>query len=252
MAINLEHIEFDASVFPDISNVLAILNTKQTAIHAPYFEDYGMDLSSANPDIDDLIENIARWKEKLNVIGVIVHPPLDAGGDLDRFHDRLEQIPFPLLENMPYQSWDEFLDFFNSTEANVSNALGMCFDIPHSYITNGESFLDLPEELLGLLSSKKGYIHISGGTRNEDTHFPLLTDGEIPFDSVKTFLHQIDFQGTVTMELSPRTFQDIDKILHSYALMLGIAGRRLHRISVKIKRPFIMYRINKLAKTNKL
>ena len=59
-AINLQHIEFDPSVFTDIKNVSAILKTKQTAIHAPYMEDYSMDLSSNNQKIDNLIENINK------------------------------------------------------------------------------------------------------------------------------------------------------------------------------------------------
>ena len=35
--MKLEHIEFDMTVFDDIENVLKIIKTKQTAIHAPYF-----------------------------------------------------------------------------------------------------------------------------------------------------------------------------------------------------------------------
>ena len=252
MAINFRHIEFDPSVFTDISNVMKRLKTDQTTIHAPYMQDYHMDLSSQTPEVDQLIENIIRWKSEMNIIGVVVHPPLDAGGTTDKFYDRLDRLPFPLLENMPYQSWEEFLDFFNTTQANVNNPLGMCFDIPHSFITNGEHFLEVPEEILKHLTSPKGYIHISGGAAEEDTHYPLLTEGEMPFSEVKAFLERISFCGTVTMELYPRSFQDIDKILQSYILMLGIAKKRKDKIIVQIKRPFIMRRINKLAGTNKI
>ncbi|MHA2108767.1 MAG: TIM barrel protein [Candidatus Hodarchaeales archaeon] len=252
MAINLKHIEFDPTVFPDISNVLKRLRTEQTTIHAPYMEDYHMDLSSKTSEIDKLIEDITLYKSRMNIIGVIVHPPLDAGGDMDKFYNRLDMLPFPLLENMPYQSWDDFLDFFDTTQANVNNHLGMCLDIPHSFITNGSKFLDIPVEVLNHLSSPKGYIHISGGTADEDTHYPLLTEGNIPFHEVEEFLKRISFSGTVIMELYPRSFQDIDKILQSYILMLSIAKKRIHKLSVQIKRPFIMRKINKMATTKKI
>ncbi|PWI48581.1 hypothetical protein CEE45_05940 [Candidatus Heimdallarchaeota archaeon B3_Heim] len=252
MAIGLRHIEFDPSVFPDISNVMERLKTKQTSIHAPYMEDYHMDLSSNTPEIDKLIDDINRWKTRMNIIGVVVHPPLDAGGNTEKFYDRLEKLPLPLIENMPYQSWEDFLDFYNTTQANVNNHLGMCFDIPHSFITNGDKFLEIPDEVLEHLTSSKGYIHISGGTAYEDIHYPLLTDGDIPFQEVKDFLRRISFCGTVTMELNPRSFQDIDKIIRSYILMLDVAKKKKHKLSVQIKRPFIMRKVNKLATSKKI
>lgn len=249
-SIKLEHAEFDISVFSDIVKVIERLETKQTAIHAPYMEDYKMDLSSRNAAVDNFINDVNQWKSDLNVIGVVVHPPIDAGGTLDLFYDRLEKIPFPFLENMPYQTWNDFLEFLDNTKSNVSNKLGICFDIPHSYITNGEDFLDLPKDVLDQVKSKNGYIHISGGTRDEDTHFPLITEGDIPFPEVKTFLKEISFKGTVTMELAPRNFQDIEKILHSYAIMLGVSTRRIHQLMVKVKTPFIMRKISKLSEKN--
>lgn len=248
-AVKLEHIEFDISVFSDIVKVVEDLKTEQTAIHAPYMEDYKLDLSSRNSTVDKFITDVNQWKSDLNVIGVVVHPPIDAGGDLNLFYDRLEKIPLPFLENMPYQSWDDFQEFFDTTKSNVSNKLGICFDIPHSYITNGDNFLDLPKEVLDHIKSKNGYIHISGGTRENDTHYSLLSEGDIPFSKVKEFLKDISFRGTVTMELAPRSLQEIEKILQSYAMMLSVANRRMHQFMVRIKTPFIMRKISKLSKT---
>ena len=248
-AVKLEHIEFDISVFSDIVKVVEDLKTEQTAIHAPYMEDYKLDLSSRNSTVDKFITDVNQWKSDLNVIGVVVHPPIDAGGDLNLFYDRLEKIPLPFLENMPYQSWDDFQEFFDTTKSNVSNKLGICFDIPHSYITNRDNFLDLPKEVLDHIKSKNGYIHISGGTRENDTHYSLLSEGDIPFSKVKEFLKDISFRGTVTMELAPRSLQEIEKILQSYAMMLSVANRRMHQFMVRIKTPFIMRKISKLSKT---
>lgn len=245
MAIGLQHIEFDPSVFSDIENVLPALKTKQTSIHAPYLEDYGMDLSSLNPQVDTFIDNVNRWSSQLKIMGVVVHPPTDGSGDLETFYSRLENLKVPkLFENMPYQPWEEFLEEFSNIQANIDGKLGMCFDIPHSYITNGKKFLDLPEEVLDHITSSIGYIHISGGKRDEDTHYPLLTAGDIPLVEVENFLKTMNFSGTITMELAPRNLQDVDKILRSYVFMLGIAGKRRKQFFAKIKRPLIMRQIN--------
>ncbi|MHA2054367.1 MAG: sugar phosphate isomerase/epimerase family protein [Candidatus Hodarchaeales archaeon] len=244
-AIGLQHIEFDPTVFSDIENVIHVLKTKQTSIHAPYLEDYGMDLSSLNPLIDTFIENVNQWSSQLNIIGVVVHPPTDGSGNLEKFYSRLEKLKVPkLFENMPYQPWEEFINEYSNIQANIDGRLGMCFDIPHSFITNGNKFLDLPGEVISQLQSSIGYIHISGGIRDEDTHYPLLTEGDIPLEQVVTFLKTINYSGTITMELAPRNLQEVDKILHSYIMMLGIAGERRKQLYAKIKRPFIMRKIN--------
>ncbi|MFX0085731.1 MAG: TIM barrel protein [Candidatus Hodarchaeota archaeon] len=245
--IGLNHIEFDSSVFNDFEDVKKELRAKQTVIHAPYLEDYGFDLSSNKTEADTFIHKLIRAKDDLNIIGVVVHPPIDAGGSLDKFYERIEKIPFPLLENMPYQSWTDFEEFFENTQANVSNNLGFCFDIPHSWITNGDRFLDLPKLCLDLLQKPSGYIHISGSTKNEDMHYPLLTNGDIPLKKVKQFLDEINFTGTITMELAPRSLEDIELILQSYMIMLSFAGKTKHRLKVRFKSPFIKRKINQLS-----
>lgn len=250
--IRLQHIEFDQTVFDDLENVTQALRAPQTVIHAPYMEDYGIDLSTHSKVVDQFVNNVIDTQDDLNIIGVVVHPPTDASGSWDKLYDRLERLPFPLLENMPYQSWDEFQGFVETTQANVSKKLGMCFDIPHSWITNNEHFLELPEPCLDLLRAPTGYIHISGGIQDEDTHLPLLTEGDMPINSVKTFLDKITFSGTVTMELRPRSIEDLGKIFQSYILMLNMAGKTLHKLEMKIKKPFIMRKVRQLAKKTDL
>lgn len=250
--IRLQHIEFDQTVFDDLENVTQALRAPQTVIHAPYMEDYGTDLSTHSKVVDQFVNNVIDTQDDLNIIGVVVHPPIDASGSWDKFYDRLERLPFPLLENMPYQTWEEFQGFVETTQANISRKLGMCFDIPHSWITNNEQFLELPEPCLDLLRAPTGYIHISGGTQDEDIHFPLLTEGDIPIDSVKTFLDKIKFSGTVTMELRPHSIEDFDKIFQSYILMLNMSGKTLHKLEMKIKKPFIMRKVRQLAKKTDL
>ena len=184
----------------------------------------------------------------MNIIGVVVHPPIDAGGDLNRFYDRLDKLPSPLLENMPYQTWEEFQPFFDTTQANVNIELGFCFDIPHSFISQGEKFLDVPEILKEKLFSSNGYIHISGGTRDEDIHLPLLTEGEIPFERVKTFLQSNGFCGTVTMELKPKSVDDFNKIISSYEIMLNLGGFKIEKWKLKLKKRLVLMKIKQVIK----
>ncbi len=247
--IGLEHIEFDLTVFHDLENVVSTLKTTQTTIHAPYVEDYGMDLSTQEKRVDKFVENVIKTRKKLKTVGIIVHPPTDEKGSWEKFYERINKFPFLVfLENMQYQSWEEYIDFFETTKSNVGSQVGMCFDIPHSFITHGFNYLELPNQCLNLLRGKNGYIHISGTNRNEDTHFPLLTEGEMPIEPVKAFLKEIKFSGFLTMELAPKSLEEIDKVLRSYDLMLGISGKRFHRLKVKFKRPFLMKKIRQLNK----
>lgn len=161
------------------------------------------------------------------------------------FYERLAQIPFPTLENIPNQSWDNFMAFRDKVRDNSTNKFGYCFDIPHSFITYGNDFLDVPTEVMTSLKKKSGYIHISGGNRQQDQHFPLVTEGDIPFKDVKSFLKEIRFSGTVTMELVPRSLEDVSKMLKSFSIMLNVAGKRYQSLVTRLKAPLAMYRMNK-------
>ncbi|MHA2298134.1 MAG: TIM barrel protein [Candidatus Hodarchaeales archaeon] len=246
-AIELEHVEFDMTVFSDIDNVLAVNKIDQIAIHAPYFDDYNMDFSSDRSEIEQFVKNVNDYREALKIKYVVIHPPNDPQGSTDTFFTNIDAVePFILLENMPCQAWNDFIQLFTSIRERVSNKTGFCFDVPHGFITHGEeSFLELPTELLELVRSPDGYIHLSGGLRNEDTHLPLVTDGDIPFEKVEAFLKE--FSGTLTMELQPRGINDIDKIIKSYKIMLGISGKRWLSLKTAVKERVILKKVNQLA-----
>ncbi|MHA2247727.1 MAG: TIM barrel protein [Candidatus Hodarchaeales archaeon] len=242
---SLEHIEFHESVFSDLRNVKDNLPTSQTAIHFPFVPDYDFDLSSDSKNADRLIKSIQEAKNDLNIIGVIVHPP-----DIlnENFYERLSQLPFPMLENLPNQSWEEFLIFRDEVKANMTNSFGYCFDIPHSFITNGEKFLDIPEVILSSLKRKTGYIHLSGGDREKDQHYPLITDGNLPFRTVKQFLKEIRYSGTINLEIVPRTFKDIPKMFKSISIMFNVAGKRSKSFKTRIKIPLFNYKLKNQSK----
>ncbi|MFW9990732.1 MAG: sugar phosphate isomerase/epimerase family protein [Candidatus Odinarchaeota archaeon] len=245
-ALELEHLEFDLTVFDDIDNVLEVGRTGQTAIHSPYIEDYGIDLSTDKPAVRSFIDNVNEYRKVMNIKYVVVHPPNDPDGSLEMFLNNLNALnSFILLENMPWQSWKDFEAIFSVVRDYKANNIGFCFDIPHSFVTHGENFLELPINLLEMVKSYDGYIHISGGLKNADTHLPLVTDGDIPFNRVRSFLKS--FKGSVTMELKPRNIEEIDKIIQSYKIMLGISGKKWLFLKTSAKERMVMKKIRALA-----
>ncbi|MHA1167377.1 MAG: TIM barrel protein [Candidatus Hodarchaeales archaeon] len=244
-AMGMEHLEFDMSVFDDIDNVLAVNRKKQVAIHAPYVLDYGIDLSTNKEKVMRFIKNVNDYSEALNSKFVIVHPPDDPDGSMEVFLENISLLePQVMFENMPWQKWDDFVSLFNRVKDTRKDA-GFCFDIPHSFITNGNSFLSVPEILINLLRCDTGYIHFSGGFRGEDTHLPLVTDGEIPFNEVKEFLSS--FKGTLTLELAPRSIDDLSKVFKSYKLLLAVSGSKLLRARAFLMEKIIMRKIKSIA-----
>ncbi|MFX1534370.1 MAG: TIM barrel protein [Promethearchaeota archaeon] len=260
--ISLQHIEFDPTVFDDIDNVLSTLQCKSVTVHAPFIDHWPYDMSSGGNKqklVEQFIENVNQNAKSLHIHSVVVHPPADPS-HMDLFYEHLNNLkPLVLLENLSYldssssqwSSWENFSRFYQMTNEHLDKSTGFCFDIPHSFIQNGNKFLDLPEFLITELKGKNGYIHLSGGLRTEDTHYPLLTEGEIPMNLVKKFLDKIKFGGIVNMELMPQFDRggivgELEKIFQSYELLLGWAGARKHRMFLKLKKRFILNKINSL------
>ena len=131
---------------------------------------------------------------------------------------------------------------------NITNSFGICFDIPHSYLSNEEKFLDIPDEVMRELKKRTGYIHLSGTDLERDQHYPLITEGGLPFDQVKSFLQDIKFSGTVNLELVPRTLDDIVKMFKSVSIMFNVAGKRSQSLLARMKIPLVLYRLKKYEK----
>ncbi len=254
-AVGISHIEFDRSVFDDIESVLPKLKPNVT-IHAPYCLDYGYDLSSVGTSgekADLFIKQLQIFSQPLKVEGVVVHPPDDPDGSNEIFLKRINQINNPIfLENMPDQPWRDFIDFFTLVESKLNKHLGFCFDIPHSYIANGESLLDVPDHLLKELTTKRGYVHISGGMEDQDLHLPL-NQGTLPLSKILKFFQDINFQGTIVMELRPQKFEDINSIIDSYLIMmklLPITQKIRFRLRLALGRRFVVNRAKKHLSSN--
>ena len=231
-SLGLEHIEFDMRIFNEIETISNVLQAKQTAIHAPYINDYGFDLGSNDriQDVNQFISHVNQVTETWNVCGVIVHPPIGPKKSFDLFIDAISQLePTVLLENVFGDEgpgmWSEFLDYFLNIRDHIGRNIGFCFDIPHSYIANGvKEYLRIPKTLKTELFSPRGYIHLSQGCLTKDTHWPLTREeGEIPINTeVKSFLK--GFSGTVNLELRPEQKTDIPSIIESYLFTVRMSS----------------------------
>ncbi len=251
-AIGLPHIEFDHSVFDDVQAVLPHLQSSVT-IHAPYFSDYGFDLGSVETRgsyAEKFLRNLQTYHKQLGVRGVVVHPPDDPNGDHETYFNRITAINVPIhLENMPTQSWDDFLKFYYNANSKLANSAGLCFDVPHSFIANGKQFLELPMRLIEELRSKRGYIHISGGDRYDDKHLPLTQGSASMLENFDHFIQDIHFQDTLVMELRPRNIDDLDGIFDSCVRMTNLLPwkRRIQmRLRINVGRRFVMRKARQL------
>ncbi|MFX0065140.1 MAG: TIM barrel protein [Candidatus Hermodarchaeota archaeon] len=267
-SISLQHVEFDPTVFDDIDNVRSALRCNSVTVHAPFIDFWPYDMSSGGKKqklVEQFIENVNQNAKDLHIHSVVVHPPAGPSPNMDLFYEHLNNLkPLVLLENLSYldpfssqwSSWETFSRFYRMTNEHLDKSTGFCFDIPHSFIQNAEKFLDLPEFLITELKGRNGYIHLSGGLRTEDTHYPSLTEGEIPMNLVKRFLDQIKFRGIVNMELKPQLDRggivgELEKILQSYELLLGWAGAQKHRMLLNLKKHFILDKIKKVERTTR-
>ena len=220
-----DHVEFYSSVFlEDPAKLIDKIGKKTTAIHLPYFDDDGWDLSSkhATEQFNQLTKYIAEYKQQLRVEWMIVHPPEDPDPDWMRFYERLEQFDTTiLLENIKTQNFRVFAESYRRVKKRLGIQLGFCFDIVHSFLSN-KDFLNVPKDLCSDIQ----YIHLNDTSSTEvDDHWPLGT-GIIPLDHVFNFLKRIRFDGVINLEIKPRSTIDAISVVDSYLRILRKFNRR--------------------------
>ena len=209
-------------------------------------------IESRGEKANKFIANIRTYSLQLDNKGVIIHPPDDPNGNQEIYLARLSEILNPIyLENMPNQSWDSFQKFYHNIHTQLQRSVGFCFDVPHSFISNGRKFLDIPESLMDLLASDLGYIHLSGGTQFEDRHLPL-DQGSLPLAQFEDFIRKTRFRGTIVLELRPQNIDDINGILDSLVRMTKLLPWRQKlrmRSRIAIARRFIVRKAHQLITT---
>ncbi len=237
--VGFDHLEFDPTVFDDIEGVKKNLGRQTVTIHAPYFMDWGYELSSIvqAERVNQFLTNLAQYGDILGASSVVVHPNSDPAGNEEFLLRSLEKIhQLVLLENLPGQSFDQFRQWYLGVKQQSSARIGICFDVPHSILTHSiDKIFDIPSDLLPDLH----YIHVSDLNGQEDCHWPFCTEGGMfPFARFREFLNKIQFKGIINMEMLPTDLTGVENLMQSF-LMLEKCGSALKYYRKKIQISFI-------------
>ncbi|UYP46220.1 hypothetical protein NEF87_002505 [Candidatus Lokiarchaeum ossiferum] len=233
--LGFEHVEFDPTVFDDIEATIPTIRKHSVVLHAPFYSWWGYDLSSRNQSekVEAYMKNVEKFASQLKAHSIVVHPPMDPEGDKVFFLENLNRLPITIfLENLPGQKLSDFERWYLETKAKTTTHTEICFDVPHSFLTHGrENLFNIPESLI----SDINYIHISELSSEKDCHWPFGTPGgELPFEKFVDFLHRIDFNGIINMEMMPADLQGINNLIDSY-LKLKKLGTKFQYIMKKIR-----------------
>ena len=244
--IGIDFVEITKTVFKEIDAVVQRLAHVKTGFHLPLMHDDHWDLSCMNcqKEIDQLIENINRYKTSLNLQYVLSHPPEPDIADKDKqlsadfLFENLNKIDSPIfLENVPSLSPDKFFAFYNLAKEKLQGKLaGMCFDGPHYFVTGYD-----PIEKYRSLHENIGCIHLSDCYANDDCHLPFERGGTFP---VYDFLNEIskNFSGYLTLEIKPNSLNDLEYFVQSYLKTLYYLDRKKYfknRLRWQMLRPLV-------------
>ncbi|MEA2071398.1 MAG: TIM barrel protein [Asgard group archaeon] len=248
---SLDHLEINPKILPEIPEILPKLKPYTTTFHLPIYGIEGYDFGSKSKKFEKnkeiIIKTLNSYKAELNLLYTLAHPPEAPDSSKKRLLKKLAEIKTPIiLENIPGQTDEDFLAFYNEAKDYLGSQLaGHAIDGPHRYLTYKDKWLDIPEELLNEIV----YIHITDCTATEDSHLALGL-GKLPFNDFFTFLKDINYVGVINQEIVPRDF-DLGKILDSclYCVKPFSKGRYFRlKIKYSIIKPFLRQKLKKMEK----
>lgn len=251
-AIELDHIEINVNILPDIAGVLENLDNLTTTFHMPIIDVEGYDPGSKEKKhakkMEEIISFINKYHKDLNMLYTLAHPPESPNSEFNLLIERLQQVDTPIvLENIPWQPDNEFMDFyFKAKDALGKQLAGHAIDGPHRFLTDNENWLDVPEEL----TKEIVYVHLQDTSKEKDDHLPL-GQGEMPYQDFLRFLKRIGYKGVINQEIKPQGL-DIVSIMTSCLNVLKIVDKpRFLKLKVKyaIMKPIIKKKIREAAKT---
>ena len=250
--IMLDHIEINVRIIPDVEEVINNLGKMTTTFHLPIFGVEGYDPGAKGKKneerMKEVITFINNYKNDLNLIFTLSHPPETADSTFELLIDRLQQIETPIvLENIPGQSDEDFVDFYFKAKDILGKQLaGHAIDAPHRFVTDWKNWLNIPKELLKEIV----YVHITDCSKEEDSHLPLGL-GEMPFNDFFELLKKNGYQGVINQEIKPKGLDQIEEILNSCLYCLKPFSK-IRYIRTKTKyallKPIIRRRIRKASK----
>ncbi|NHJ47256.1 MAG: sugar phosphate isomerase/epimerase [Asgard group archaeon] len=217
--VGLDHFEVNTTMMERVDEFANCLKKTPTTFHLPFYDRFHFDMGTTNEEYKERIEEIIvflnDYKQQLNLKYVLTHPPEDPDSTSDTLIERLDRINCPIIiENIMEQSDEDFMEFYFEVKKKLRNKIvGHAIDGPHRYVTNNETWLQIPEKLLKEIV----YVHISDCTKKADLHLPLGC-AKLPFNDFFDKLKEINFDGVILQEIIPsldQTINVLDSILHS-------------------------------------
>jgi len=245
--LGFEHVEFDPTVFEDIEATIPLIGNRSVVLHAPFNEWWGYDLSSIHQEekVEAFMQNVEKYASQLKAHSIVVHPPMDPEGNEEYFIKNLNRLPLTVyLENIPVQKLQIFEQWYLDVKSEASAHIEICFDVPHSFLTQGKDELfNIPEKLIPDIH----YIHISELSAEKDCHWPFGTPGgELPFEKFAKFLKDINFDGIINMEMLPSDLVGVENLIGSYLKLKKLGPKfpyLLKKFRISCFKPILMKKL---------
>ena len=221
----LEHVEITNSVFEDLAGVKRQIDGISSGFHLPIIEIDNFDFSCLEHKnkIDIVISHLNENWQDLNIVYCVAHPPepdsvkSDIKTSESFLLENLARLEAPLvLENVPTWKKIEFDELYQKAKETLGEKLlGLCFDAAHCYL-GGEDIESWFKEIYPEVRC----IHLSDCGPSEDLHLPFDSGGILPIAEFLVMLEQMEFNGTINLEIKPNTLNDLEPVLKSYLKVL--------------------------------
>ena len=251
--IGVEFVEVTHKVFNDLSRVAKNLKGMQTGFHLPLVSDDGWDFSCIEhrEKIDTLITQINNNIDTLHISYCLAHPPephlakMPMRMSSDFLISNLKKLNTPvLIENVVGIPFEDFLVLYKQAKDVLADQLvGLCLDAAHCYLQECDPVTQL-DKLDGFISC----VHLSDCMPGDDTHLAFDLGGVLPIKEIIAKLRKNNYQGYVTLEILPRSFEDIKPAVKSYLKVLK-ALRPIKYFSTLIRLLFVKPLINRFSDT---
>lgn len=223
---DVNFVELNPAIISDVDGILPFTDTMATGFHLPLVGEHGFDFSTidAKERIDDTIDFINRYRNQLNLLYCVAHPPEAHNGEdsietgLEFLIENLQRLEVPvLLENIetwPEREFDKLADIIRTQLKK--KLVGFCFDPAHAFLRGEDIF-----KRFSAIAPKVRCIHLSDCLPGKDAHLPL-GQGELP---VSRFLHHVarhHYDGIINLEIVPQSLAEARTVVKSYLSVLRV------------------------------
>jgi sugar phosphate isomerase/epimerase len=210
----LRFAEVTTAVFEDPETAVRRSRGMALGLHLPNAGNKGYDFSSQDraESIMNDMAHILRFAAGFRLRYGVFHPPETGKRRVTDFYIRnLKNTGLPLvLENIRGMDPEAFHSFFKGMKKALGDSLwGICLDIPHAHLTNG----DWQSYFLRLVRHVR-VVHLSDCRNGEDRHLPFGAEGELHLPSILRFMRRKGFDGFINFEILPPSLPSAVMLFH--------------------------------------